>query len=109
MRFINNIYILYIYTHTHTNVDTVYISVGKQNMLSLATVSTQLTVTLRRVELTSKYVDSYHIAVNITHGTVIAFRIGIFHVIEKNTEGLFSLSIVKLRTNIMPLNVKDTM
>jgi hypothetical protein len=41
-----------------------------------ATVSTQLAVT--------------HIAVNITHGTVIAFQIGTFRVIEKKTEG-FSL------------------
>jgi len=64
-------------------VDTVYISVSKQSVLSLATVSTQLAVTLRRAELTRKYVDSYHIAVNITHGTVIAFRIGTFRVIDK--------------------------
>jgi len=71
MRFIYNIYYIYIHTHKHTNVDTVYISVGKQSLLSYTTVSTQLAVTPRRAELTSEYVDSYRIPVDITYGTVI--------------------------------------
>jgi hypothetical protein len=36
------------------------------------------------LKLTSKYVDSYHIAVNITHGTMTALRIGTFRFVKKN-------------------------
>ena len=71
---------IYIHTHTHTHkfghCTSVLVNKACCHMRQLA-------VTLRRSELTIKYVDLYHIAVNITHGTVIAFRIDTFRVIEK--------------------------
>jgi len=100
---------IYIYIYTYTQMWTQCTSVLVNKACCHARHFQHSWLWLRRAELTSEYVDSYPIPVDITYGTVIAFRIGTFRVIEKvrafslflseNYERTLCLRMPKIRCN----------